>query len=970
MKKRWLSLFLCLVMVLSVFLTGCSEKTDDDVMADTSEDASESAITLTMWIVCEEEVSPEAYARISNAINSITKSKFKTQLVLRYFTEDQYRAELENAIRNFKGEAGGVEENAPDEYEKNDAGLSVIKYPEVLANQVDIVYIAGQNMYFDFIENEWLAPLDAELNSTAKTIKEYVSSTLLSAAKYNGATYAIPNNRPVGQYNYMLLNKELMQKYAQDAYIKLGMIDGLFNENLYPFLNLVDLMERDSVIPIDATYEDCLNLLAYYWNISSEDYSISDLQKFSLFGYHYQNIDELSRGSVVLGYNSLFADEEFARDYLKINEFRFKEYFRAENDTRTQAAVKFMTGDSTILNQKDEDGLACYVDGNGVEYYPVVVGYPTATADDIYGNMFGVYTAARSVSRAMDIVAYLNTNADFRNLLQYGVEDVDYRVLKDEKGNFIAVESLGTGYNMDIWATGNTFIAYPDTEAGLDVDIWENGKVQNRDSLVSPLLGFDFPSFSLSTGEAEEEEEINSKNRFNLSYSTGHTKSLLAAQNEQLAQWLEGCDAAGKGVYVLQTKLVTEDGDRYNYFVYNNNVTAPVQVVVTGVPEKEVGTNGKEETVAANFTLSYVEATGESLTPGYEITCISVYAKTDLPCALDVGYTRPDPEDSKKTVFEDANAQYSNTDAWIAIDFFNTADYSIEVIGPLYKTDLERNADLQAWLLKFPFQTGKKETNVLQYREGDEVRLVVYRTTNKDETELAVHPLGDAKDLVLSLDFSETSESKSDYEYVLYYVRVKLNSEDVNVTYRQTINGKAATLAPSLDMPIDLDFYGQLDTGLIKFTEKLNAKMLAILDECYAEGMELIREAKTEAEREAAIETAIANYEALVKEFGKLLDPEYEFKKAPAFITSNYPILISKLNLSSDLGISNVNTLLENVKALTTSSVLKKPDRVDNGGVTSPATDDRGELYEYRAAYSPYAMYYEWLKQFGFLPKE
>ena len=425
MKTRLISLLLCLVMALSVLLTGCADKTNEEAKENVSEEASQNAITLTMWVVAEEKPSKPTFDRISQLINSITKSKFKVQLELRYFTEAEYRTELEKTMTAFEANKQNIEvtededekEAVSDEYVTNQQGLEVIKYPEVLQNQVDIIYIAGEDMYFDYINEGRLVSLNDELASSAKKLKEYVSPTLLSAAQVKGVTYAIPNNRPIGEYTYMLLNKNLMKEFAQDAYAKLNMIDGLYSENLYQFFDLV--ATKENVVPINYSYEDCLKLLAHYWNVSSKDYSV--LQEFSAFGTYYDNIEDLSRGSVLLGYESLFTNEDFVKDYLKLNEYRFKGYIQDGDVAEgTQTAVKFITGDSTVCANTDAEGVVVYKDADGQEYYPVIVGYPTATSEDIYGNMFGVYKYARSVSRSMEIITYLNTNADFRNLLQYG----------------------------------------------------------------------------------------------------------------------------------------------------------------------------------------------------------------------------------------------------------------------------------------------------------------------------------------------------------------------------------------------------------------------------------------------------------------------------------------------------------------------------------------------------------------------
>ena len=54
----------------------------------------------------------------------------------------------------------------------------------------------------------------------------------------------------------------------------------------------------------------------------------------------------------------------------------------------------------------------------------------------------------------------------------------------------IANENYGV-YRMDIEKTGNCFIATPTEEMG-GADAWVYAKSQNNDSLINPLLGFDF----------------------------------------------------------------------------------------------------------------------------------------------------------------------------------------------------------------------------------------------------------------------------------------------------------------------------------------------------------------------------------------------------------------------------------------------------------------------------------------------
>ena len=75
MSKRLFSLLICIIMVLTCFV-GCKKDTDEAI-EDTTDEASKSTHTVAMHLMSEEEVSDEQTAAIQDAVNKITKSKFK-----------------------------------------------------------------------------------------------------------------------------------------------------------------------------------------------------------------------------------------------------------------------------------------------------------------------------------------------------------------------------------------------------------------------------------------------------------------------------------------------------------------------------------------------------------------------------------------------------------------------------------------------------------------------------------------------------------------------------------------------------------------------------------------------------------------------------------------------------------------------------------------------------------------------------
>jgi peptidoglycan-associated lipoprotein len=377
-------------------------------------------------------------------------------------------------------------------------------------------------MYNKLRADDWLAPLDEALKGDAKKIKEFVSPTLLSAVQEKGVTYAIPNNNPIGEYTYMCLNKELMDKYSLQGHIARGSIKNFANEYVYQFIDQIARYGSEDLLPIDATYEECLAQLAYYWNVDPETYAISN-DEFSVFGTPLFDLQP-NRGQNIVGVQSLFENEEFTKHYLALNEYRLEDAYRFKYDassgeyyedagegkeivffrneenkdqTYAQYGIKFVKGTLATLNEKGN-----YVE-NGVEYYAIPVAYPQATAEDIYGNMFAVAKTTLSVERSMQIITYLNTNSEIRNLLQYGIEGQHYTVQKTvtEDGENVKIvkrnaDKQGNEYVMDIYATGNAFLAHVLDEEDMDTAIWANGKKQNRDSLVEPLLGFNLAEYA------------------------------------------------------------------------------------------------------------------------------------------------------------------------------------------------------------------------------------------------------------------------------------------------------------------------------------------------------------------------------------------------------------------------------------------------------------------------------------------
>lgn len=811
MKKRLFCLALCLVMLAATVLTGCSSKSLDEVKSDFTHEASAKAITLTMWLVSEKEVDSETASRITKAVNNITESKFTTRMQLYFLTDDEYRTVVtetirkredaksifaDNSVKEEETTAAGESGTVVNETETDKFGRITIKYPDLNPNQVDIIYINGEDMFREYAANGWLKRLDEELSASSKKIKEYVSQTLLSAAQIKGVsdgsevngTFAIPNNATIGKYTYMLLDKDLMQQTNFSGIYDKGEIDGFFNQSIFSYLDIVRKSDPD-VIPVDATYDQMVDLLAHYWSIDPETYE-EDSSRFSLLGYRYTNPKTLSKGQTVLSFQNLFNDATFRKNYYELNRMRLDNGYFGTAAEGQKAAVRFETGDlAKYESYRSEDS----------KYYPVIVKYPTVDVDDVYKNMFGVCAYTVDVSRSMQILTYLTTNVDFRNLIQYGEEDVDYK--KIENGNVVTVERLQETYMMDVFKTGNAFIAYPDPAKDLSADVWEIGKKQNRDALIEPLLNFDFAALAKATGATATSDPKIGSSGYTYSWSTGYSREVLA-QNDYLKAWMDGADRAGKGVYVLHTCASNNAQNLYaTVYYYNNNIqNADVKVTDSG----------------STVNVSYGGSTGD----GYEITVISFYGKKNSS-KLDWSYTTGNVTESAKVTYRNAQIRF---------DFLNTETYSVNLTAKLTKAMIADNAAAIAWVKAQSGNDAVVGTYTADNSEGGKTyTYLVYVPTVSTPYSVSLMPTGTDKNLKLAVQYSANSSGKlsdSDAKYALFLVTVRADSD---VAVDISLNGLDATEKPMETDP-KLAFCGLLDVELVRYFDGLTKKVEAVVN--------------------------------------------------------------------------------------------------------------------------------------------
>lgn len=536
MSKKLVCLLLSVVMLMCVFLTGCGDKdasattlttrtlgmfviSDKTVfsvetldyvkekIADPSATAEEKT-RCNEWIATwvpegktfdeyynEQIETSKQYDAVTEAINLVTKTQFSIQLNITYLAEDVYYEYVNKCIEtpNTTGYTGVIDKSVAEE---NELGVPEYVYPYIPDTQVDILFIGNEEYFNKFYSEGKLSSLSSELSSTYRPLTMITYPSYLQAVTRDGNIYGIPNNVPSGEYKYMLINKELADKYMIqpsdiatwkdcESYLKLVSEN---EDNCIPIL-LPDSIEQsdDGVSLEDIIRQYVIN--NYYWSISYEEtedgytYKV-DPKEFSLLGTGYTiNSKQDGTNTSWISFDNMLSVSSHQSQIASLMYYQNKGYFEHKTSDDQKVAITMFEGDITEIEQYEDD------------YYKVLIDVPRITGSDAYTGMFAVSSTTTSLSKSLQIISYLNTEPSFRNLLQYGIQGENYTV--DNNGYVTELES--NLYKMDVNKTGNIFNAYaPDDtyttydENGNIEDIWGLAKRSVSETIVHPLFNFSF----------------------------------------------------------------------------------------------------------------------------------------------------------------------------------------------------------------------------------------------------------------------------------------------------------------------------------------------------------------------------------------------------------------------------------------------------------------------------------------------
>ena len=429
-------------------------------------------MTVTLTMITDEETTDAGIQMVQNAINKTTEKLFNTHVVLQLYTEDRYYAAVEAMLNaradDEKAGTKRISMGVGDDIVLNEYGREITVYPKPYPNEIDIFLIKDGTQLMEYYVDGHLSEIGSSLSrdGTAELLNKYMSPDVLSYGKIGDEQYGVPGNSLYGEYEYLLINKELFDKYNYD---------------------------------IDEVTEALPSIENYLVDIAKYEKDV-----LPLYNINYLGLESVTgRPSIMASYITEEAALDATTSFRPTNILTIP----SVRDTLTTVnAFASINGDYPIFTENVDFTKkfgAAYIKGSSAtpaqyedDYYVVKVKDPTLDTDEIFGSMFAVSAYTTDADRCMEIVNLINTDSTVRNLLQYGVENAQY-TLDDDTGivSKLSNPKDNAYYSMDMYKTGNMFILMPndemtETELLYSANDWALAKQAAADAFRSPNAGF------------------------------------------------------------------------------------------------------------------------------------------------------------------------------------------------------------------------------------------------------------------------------------------------------------------------------------------------------------------------------------------------------------------------------------------------------------------------------------------------
>lgn len=440
-RSRSIALALVGALTITTLLSGCeTDKQNAQSALNGSERADGLApVELSYYYVAPPQKNQQA---IEDALNVITKEKINATIQLNALDFGNYEQKMTVMIAS--------------------------------GEKFDLAFTASWfNNYFANASKGAFLPIDDLLDQYAPLTKAGVPAKIWEAARVNGHIYGVINYQTMAAGQGIMVQKELADKYSFDwkAVTK--------QSDLEPYLKAVKNGEPDKVPLEFSTATDLFNL-----NMNGFDgigdakspgvISLADSELKVVNQYETEKYKEF----ITMMHNW------YKKGYLRKDASTIKD-ISADRTVAKYAAIMPAGLDFDTTSGYDEFGKMKAI--SNVEWYDKLITKPLVTTSSASATLTAISKTSQNPERAMMFIELLNSDPEVSNLLNYGIEDINYKKVGDER-----IEQIkDSGYDPVVpWVFGNNMIIWQNqNEIQNTTEVWDQ---LNKTANVSPILGFTF----------------------------------------------------------------------------------------------------------------------------------------------------------------------------------------------------------------------------------------------------------------------------------------------------------------------------------------------------------------------------------------------------------------------------------------------------------------------------------------------
>lgn len=496
MSKKMVSCILVMVMIAAL-LVGCSN--NKEINKDSSSAGSKT--------ITEAAEPTETAVSTEEALVSLTPNG-------EYTEENPYQltfAYLE--LYEQKGDARQAVQDAMNEKLIPELHIEVELLPVQFAeyqSTIQLMLSGGDALdvmpIFSGYAGSWInmngvSDMSGYMKSTeGKAIVDALGEQLAYVGSMNGILYGFPANKEYVQLGGLCMRADICDELGITEEFGLERNKDEYTGKIYDWSVAGEIFAK-----VKAAYPD---MVPFYLNSSSQMNRFMFVDTLSdNFGVIDWQADHNSTTVV-----NLFETDTYKNVIKQLADWYDQGFIYQDAQTDTTGSATMMKAGNTfsyataikpgfLVEAETANNTGCYAMyfGSGVESADGVRSTLFTSNASLYNT--GIAANSEDPIMAFKFISALYTDPELMNLWQYGIQDVNYKVLDDGTAYFVDGEdSSNYAYHQNTgWSMGNQFISYVWNNGTKDADYWDKLIAHNAWGDVTPAFGFMWDSTKHST---------------------------------------------------------------------------------------------------------------------------------------------------------------------------------------------------------------------------------------------------------------------------------------------------------------------------------------------------------------------------------------------------------------------------------------------------------------------------------------